>query len=163
MTYFSGTAVDTSPTGSVTLTFPRDHAIVAFVLNTLVCAVVAGICGSFHWVLGIAALVVAYASIAHPGLQYIEGTGRDMVFTFDAETRIFRLGSKSRLRFDDIALLRIDKTLTDGSSHYYSIYVVARGEDKRICLTDESHRETALEVATAIATVVGVQVQIDHD
>jgi hypothetical protein len=162
MTYLSSTAVDTLPTGSVTLTFPREHAIVAFVLNALLCAVLAGICSSLHWLLGIAALIGAYASIAHPGLQFIDVAGRDMVFTFDAETRIFRRGGKDFLRFDDIGFLRIDKTLSDGQSRY-SIYVVLRDDNKRIYLTDESYRETALDAATAIATVVGVQVQIDHD
>jgi hypothetical protein len=163
MTYFSSTAFDTLPTGSVTLTFPRDRAIVAFVLNVLVCTVLASICGSLHWLLGIAALGVAYASIAHPGLHFIDTAERDMVFTFDVQTRLFRRGDQHFLRFDDIGFLRIDKTLTDRRSHYYSIYVVLKGDDKRVYLTDESYRETALDVATAIATVVGVQVQIDHD
>jgi len=162
MTHYSCTAFDTLPSGSVTLTFPRDHAVVAFVLNALLCAVLAAICGSLHWLLGIAALVAAYASIAHPDLQFIDDAGRDMVFTFDAETRIFRRGSKYFLHFDDIGFLRIDQTLTDGRSRY-NIYVVLKDDGKRIYLTAQSYRETALDVATAIATVVGVQVQIDHD
>jgi len=161
--YFNATVFDTLPMGSVTLTFPRNHAIGAFAFKALLCVVLAVVCCSLHWLVGIAVLAVAYASVAHPDLQYIDDAGRDMVFTFDAETRTFRRGSKGSCRFEDIGFLHIDKTLSDSQSrYYYSIYVVLKGDHKRIYLTDESYREAALGVATAIATVVGVQVQIDH-